>query len=114
MGGVGSFYWSQKVLSGFVREGEAEFSAGLKVRSYTDVENLCSCRDSQQWGKICAHSLAVGLALIKSKVPATKEVARTVERLPTFVEMVDGDERGASSAAPIELHVVCARNLETA
>jgi hypothetical protein len=110
MGRVVSFNWSSQVLRGLVREGETEFRAGLKIRSYTDVENLCSCRDSLQWGKICAHSLAVGLALIKSKTPVTKEVARTVDRLPTFVDPVDADEK----AAPIELHIVLAPNLENA
>jgi len=114
MGRVVSFDWSPQVLRGLVREGETEFRAGLKIRSYTEVENLCSCRESRQWGKICAHSLAVGLALIKSKMPATKEVARTLERSPTFVETVDGDERAARSAAPIELHIVLAPNLEDA
>ena len=114
MGRVVSFDWSPQVLRGLVREGETEFRAGLKIRSYTDVENLCSCRESRQWGKICAHSLAVGLALIKSRMPATKEVARTLEHLPTFVETVDGDETAACSAVPIELHIVLAPNLENA
>src|ERR1700757_3288521 len=86
MGRVVSYNYTPPVLRGLVRDGETEYRAGLKIRSYTDVENLCSCRQSRQWGKICAHSLAVGLALIKSKMPATKEAARTVEPLPTFVE----------------------------
>src|ERR1700724_4266116 len=85
MGRVVSFNYTPPILRGLVREGETEFRAGLKIRSYTDVENLFSGRDSRQWGKICAHSLAVGLALIKSKTPATREVARRVERVPNLL-----------------------------
>jgi hypothetical protein len=70
MGRVVSVNYSPPVLHGLVREGDTEYRAGLKIRSYTDVENLCSCRDSREWGTICAHSLAVGLASIRSETPS--------------------------------------------
>lgn len=53
------------VLKGRLAEGGRSFLAGLKLRNAIDVENLCSCRDSQVRGIICAHSLAVGLQVIK-------------------------------------------------
>jgi hypothetical protein len=65
MGRVVSFNYAPPILRGLVREGETEYRAGLKIRSYTDVENLCSCRDSREWGTICVHSLALGLASIR-------------------------------------------------
>ena len=114
MGRVVSFNYSPPVLRGVVREGETEFRAGLKIRSYTDVENLCSCRDSREWGKICAHSLAVGLALIKSKAPAKEEVPRAAGRLPNLVNAADVAGVSTSGATPIELHIVLAPNLESA
>jgi len=114
MGRVVSFNYSSQILRGLVREGETEFRAGLKIVSYTDVENLCSCRDSREWGKICAHSLAVGLALIGSKIPAKEKVARAVGCLPNLVNSADADGVSTSSATPIELHVVLAPNLESA
>jgi hypothetical protein len=114
MGRVVSFIYSSQVLRGLVREGETEFRAGLKIASYTDVENLCSCRDSREWGKICAHSLAVGLALINSKIPAKEKVARAVGCLPNLVNSADAAVASASSATPIELHIVLAPNLESA
>ncbi len=52
------------MLSGQVREAGKNYRAGLRLRSASDVENLCTCRESREWGKICAHSLAVGLALL--------------------------------------------------
>jgi hypothetical protein len=76
MGRVVSFHYSPPILRGLVREGETEYRAGLKIRGYTDVENLCSCRDSREWGTICAHSLALGLASIRP-APATSTGARS-------------------------------------
>jgi len=55
------------LLSGEVREGQKAYRAGLRVRTATDVENICTCRESREWGKICAHSLAVGLAWLDPK-----------------------------------------------
>jgi superfamily II DNA or RNA helicase len=69
MGRVVSAAYNSPVLRGLVREGTTEYRAGLKIRSKSDVENLCSCRESREWGTICAHSLAVGLAFIRPKPP---------------------------------------------
>jgi superfamily II DNA or RNA helicase len=67
MGRVVSAAYNPPVLRGLVREGTTEYRAGMKIRTKSDVENLCSCRDSREWGTICAHSLAVGLAFIRPK-----------------------------------------------
>lgn len=53
------------VLAGRVRGADAEFRAGLNVRSRTDMENICTCATSRRRGLICAHSLAVGVAVIR-------------------------------------------------
>jgi superfamily II DNA or RNA helicase len=53
------------VLKGRLADGGKTFLAGLKLRNAIDVENLCGCRDSRVRGIICAHSLAVGLQVIK-------------------------------------------------
>jgi superfamily II DNA or RNA helicase len=125
MGRVVSFAYSPPILRGLVREGETEYRAGLKIRGYTDVENLCSCRESREWGAICAHSLALGLALIEPKpVPAKPVLAHVAPRLPVLV--ADGDAgpgaRDPRTDGPlpdkspgphrIELHIVLAPNLE--
>jgi hypothetical protein len=70
MGRVVSAAYNPPVLRGLVREGMTEYRAGMKIRTKSDVENLCSCRDSREWGAICAHSLAVGLAFIRPKPAA--------------------------------------------
>jgi superfamily II DNA or RNA helicase len=118
MGRVISCNYSPPVLRGLVREGETEYRAGLKIRSYTDVENLCSCRDSREWGTICAHSLALGLASIRSETPPTKPVETPVPlRRPvliadTDVASADGVVKGSSEGLRMELHIVLPPNLE--
>src|SRR6202047_3419967 len=88
MGRVVSYNYSAPILRGLVREGETEYRAGLKIRSYTDVENLCSCRDSREWGTICAHSLALGLASIRPETAPKKPAEGLVPpRLPVLVAL---------------------------
>src|ERR1700741_3867926 len=90
MGRVVSYNYTPPILRGLVSEGETEYRAGLKIRSYTDVENLCSCRDSREWGSICAHSLALGVALIQPKpAPAKSGSVPVSSRLPVLVAESD-------------------------
>ena len=53
------------------QEGAVCYRAGLKVKSQSDAENLCTCRDSRQRGMICAHSIALGIHVIGSKTTAS-------------------------------------------
>jgi len=48
-------------MRGVVQSGEMSFRASLVVKSDTDIENLCGCREAREWGKICAHAVGVGL-----------------------------------------------------
>jgi superfamily II DNA or RNA helicase len=57
--------WSPPLLKGVVQAGEVSFRAGLVIKGPIDVENICSCRESREWGTICAHSVSVGLHWIK-------------------------------------------------
>src|SRR5438105_9482092 len=61
LGHVLSSNWTPPVLKGVVQEGSGSYRCGLVLKDTIDIENLCSCRASRQWGTICAHSLAVGL-----------------------------------------------------
>jgi superfamily II DNA or RNA helicase len=126
MGRVVSFNYSPPILRGLVREGEIEYRAGLKIRSYTDVENLCSCRDSREWGTICAHSLALGLASIRPEPTPAKPIQTAVSvLLPVLVaepdlasDKTDPGSGNALVETPVvrrrvELHLVFPPNLET-
>src|SRR5207247_11438239 len=53
--------WTPPVLKGVVQDGSISYRAGLVIKDQINIENLCGCRPSRQWGTICAHSVAVGL-----------------------------------------------------
>jgi superfamily II DNA or RNA helicase len=60
-GQVLSSYWASPLLRGVVQSGQSSFRASLVIKTEIDIENLCTCREAREWGKICAHSVAVGL-----------------------------------------------------
>jgi superfamily II DNA or RNA helicase len=70
-GRVLSSEWQPPNLRGTVQEGSATYRAGLVIRSASDADNLCTCRDARQRGLICAHSVAAGLHFLKR--PAAME-----------------------------------------
>ena len=61
--------WSPPLLQGSVQAEGREYRSGLKILTATNVENLCTCRPSREYGTICAHSLAVGLAILAGQNP---------------------------------------------
>jgi hypothetical protein len=63
-GRVSEAKYEPPLLSGYVREGAKNYRSGLRIKSAIDVENLCSCWESRSAGKICAHSVAVGLGYL--------------------------------------------------
>lgn len=80
------------LLTGFVREGIKNYRSGLRIKTADDVENLCSCWESRSSGKICGHSVAVGLALLRP-VPAAVPQPAKVEHAaagPDFVPAASG------------------------
>ncbi len=67
--------WQPPTLQGTVQEGSATYRAGLVIRSASDADNLCTCRNSRQRGMICAHSVAIGLHFLKKQAQAATPVA---------------------------------------
>src|SRR3982750_3285442 len=63
-GRVSEAKYEPPLLSGYVREGMKNYRSGLRIKNAIDVENICSCWESRSAGKICAHSVAVGLAYL--------------------------------------------------
>ena len=96
MGRVSGATWTPPLLKGFVREGETDYRAGLKIVSSTNIENLCSCRPSREWGTVCAHSLAVGLAVAAGEKRFDSGSQRSVSSTQPGATARGG---GASSAA---------------
>jgi hypothetical protein len=68
-GRVLSSEWQPPNLRGVVQEGSTTYRAGLVIRSDSDADNLCTCRDARQRGLICAHSVAAGIHFLKPTAP---------------------------------------------
>src|SRR5437764_227686 len=80
-GQVVSSFWEPPLLRGVVQAGELSIRASMVIKSVSDIENLCTCREAREWGKICAHSVAVGLHWLGAQQTATApvSVAKPVE-----------------------------------
>jgi superfamily II DNA or RNA helicase len=107
-GRVSEAKYEPPLLSGYVREGAKNYRSGLRIKSALDVENLCSCWESRSAGKICAHSVAVGLGYLN---PPTAVVGAPVEPAipdapagPRFVALETAD------AVPTTLQVILPPN----
>ncbi len=108
--------YNAPLLAGTVREGNRNLRSGLRIKSATDVENICTCRESREWGKICPHSLAVGLEFMaRASAPAPPAVVTAVAAPrepaatgPAFVE------NGGTDATPIALHFILPPNFASA
>jgi superfamily II DNA or RNA helicase len=81
-GRVLSSNWTPPILKGVVQSDTSSLRAGLSIRHALDIDNMCSCRPSREWGTLCAHSVAVGLHHLK--VPAVDdEPTATSSRKPS-------------------------------
>lgn len=106
--------WSPPVLKGVVQEGPTSYRAGLVIKSSVDIENLCSCRTSKQWGAMCLHSIAVGLHLLQRDKPAPKPTAPAAAAQPVkTVKAARAIKRG-QAGDPLSIHVVLPPNFKEA
>lgn len=117
-GQVSQSSWQPPHLEGLVQNHGVAYRAGLKIESAIDVENLCTCREAREWGKICAHSVAVALHWLAPPTPAT----RTPQTLPNQQSPPAGPDRAKSSRSlqrgangdPAKLFILFPPDLEPA
>ncbi|MCP5518417.1 MAG: DEAD/DEAH box helicase [Verrucomicrobiales bacterium] len=95
--------WTPPVLKGVVQAGATTYRAGLVIKNPSDLENICTCRPSREWGTICAHSVAVGLhhlrRLAREESPAMGDGNAPPAR-PSALPLREG--RRVRRAAPTE------------
>ena len=77
-GRVLSAAWNPPRLTGEVQSGTGVIKSGLLIKDAISIENLCPCKESRQWGKICAHALAVGIEVLNPSAGSSRrEEAQT-------------------------------------
>lgn len=111
---VVSSYWAPPLLRGVVQNDGTTFRSSLVIKNSIDIENLCNCREAREWGKICAHGVAVGLHWLNAqKSPAT---AGEEKAAPTAKPVVkkSPDLLRSSSGEPAELFLILPPNFEQA
>jgi len=116
-GQVISSNWSPPLLRGVVQAGEISFRGSMVINSEIDIENLCTCREAREWGKICAHGVAVGLHWLKGKQAARTQAparpvgsgiqTKTPAKKPASLQRDAGGE-------PAELFIILPPNLDQA
>jgi len=118
-GRVLSSNWTPPLLRGVVQMGDGSFRASLVINNSASMENLCNCRDSRQWGKICVHVVAVGLHWLKAQ-KAENEPASPPSRSagmaasPKIPAKKIPDLRRADGGEPAELFLILPPNFEQA
>jgi len=104
--------WSPPILKGVVQSGDTTYRAGLRIQSERDIENLCPCRESRQWGTICAHSVAVGLHHLAPPAQSAKSAApepAPAQPDPPRRRLI---RRADAAESELTLHLVLPPNLE--
>jgi len=99
------------LLVGRVRGGETEYRSGLRILSKTNIENTCTCVESRRRGVICAHSLAVGLAVLSPPKPAPVPVP---EKKVEVVKEAAASPFSVEGGESCTLHVILPPNFEAA
>ena len=105
-----SSYWEPPLLRGVVEAGGTSFRASMVIKGPIDIENLCTCRDAREWGKICAHGVAVGLHWLNSRNTETASMpapTAPVLKKSSLLTRAPGGE-------PAELFFILPPNLEQA
>ena len=104
-----SSYWAPPLLRGVVQAGELSFRASMVIKSDIDIENLCTCRDAREWGKICAHVVAVGLHWLKAQQPQPTDPKQGQSRIQsgpaTQHQNISALQR-SSDGEPAELFII--------
>ena len=89
----------------------------MVIKGEIDIENLCTCREAREWGKICAHGVAVGLHWLKAQKPATNPAParpaarRRATRIPA--RKASALQRDAAGE-PAELFIILPPNIDQA
>ncbi len=107
-GAVQEATFEAPLIKGTLSFGNRTITTRAKAHPDGTCENLCPCRDSTERGIICAHVIAVGLALVKRHADPDRErkhleEARKAARLSrvdeaTYLKRVTTPQAGAQPA----------------
>ena len=83
------------------------------IKNEIDIENLCNCREAREWGKICAHVVAVGLHWLKAQKAASRSGSGAYRPPPCRPKKLP--RSGATAGGePAELFIILPPNFDQA
>jgi superfamily II DNA or RNA helicase len=112
-GQVLSSFWTPPLLRGVVRDGEVSFRVSMVIKSQVEMENLCPCREAREWGKTCAHGVAVGLHWLRGQEPGPAPAPSSSAK-PTPPAGNSSTLRRDPAGEPAALWVILPPNFEEA
>jgi len=112
-GHVLSSYWAPPLLRGVVQSDGTSYRASMVIKGEIDIENLCTCRDARQWGKICAHGVAVGLHWLNAQKPKAAPAAPSTSAAKIPAKKLSSLQRDAAGE-PAELFLILPPNFDQA
>jgi hypothetical protein len=110
--------WSPPLLKGVVQAGGTSYRAGLVIKSSTDIENICTCRQSREWGTLCAHSVSIGVHYVRNlakppAVPGPKSPTSLHHSNTASLQANRGATLNRSETGePLELFIILPPNLD--
>ncbi len=116
-GHVLSSHWAPPLLRGVVQADETSFRASIVIKGEIDIENLCTCRDAREWGKICAHAVGVGLHWLnaqRTENAIAPNSTRSSEPAQTGLARKNSVLKRDNSGEPAELFIIFPPNLDQA
>lgn len=81
---------SGDLVRGHVGSEKSRLTSGLRIRSKSDVDNLCTCMMARRTGQICDHALAVALASI-APASAVADHTPTPSQQPATQQPLSGE-----------------------
>jgi hypothetical protein len=125
LGQVLSSYWQPPLLRGVVQNDGVSFRASMVIKNEIDIENLCTCREAREWGKICAHGVAVALHWIEAQKLTKADDGRASHSVRAAVGQTRDGAHGvtrptksslqrAATGEPAELYLILSPNFEQA
>ncbi|HWD93308.1 MAG TPA: DEAD/DEAH box helicase [Verrucomicrobiae bacterium] len=109
-GQVVSSHWAPPLLRGVVQSGDISIRASMVIKSGSDIDNLCTCREAREWGKICSHGVAVGLHWLNSQKKETVAAATSAKISAKKTPSLMRDDAGE----PAELFFILPPNFDQA
>jgi superfamily II DNA or RNA helicase len=106
--------WAPPCLRGVVQDAGVSFRACLVIKNSIDIENLCTCREAREWGKICAHGVAVGLHWLEGQKTAAVAPVVAPAANPIAAAVNLSSLRREPAGEPAELFIVLPPNFDQA